>query len=422
MSQTDNKAIISACLSAAANGPFFPDWEFHTLFGLTRTEVRAVAQSWAKDNGETEIVRTAINGSFSNLLGYPHRQDAEWSKWIPVSRDELEQIYQLWKRKRKHTNHKYAALIRARLAEEVGQDVHIRPIPSFTDSIVYEGVGQEQSVIFKMIDPNGIDRQNIPAEVWANQQALAAGVPASRVLVLDESCEQLPAAYMILEKARGVDLRSAELSDEQIKPYLLEIGRIMRLLHSVPVGGFGFLTAQPDSSVRGEFDSWEVAAMAAVDEGLAKLAGNEWFSAELIPITQQIIEQNRHLLRTVEQGRLLHGDLGMVHFFADLDQQAITAVIDFGECKSGDPVWDFVDFSHWRRINTILSGYGIAPDDKDFNDRFYLYAILRNLIWTVRWNDIFPRGAAEKMEFVIGEAAKHFGLKLPTGLRQQLAT
>ncbi|WP_162584044.1 hypothetical protein [Variovorax sp. PBS-H4] len=39
-SDTDDSSIISECLWAAADGPFFPDWEFSTLFGLSREEVR----------------------------------------------------------------------------------------------------------------------------------------------------------------------------------------------------------------------------------------------------------------------------------------------------------------------------------------------------------------------------------------------
>ena len=40
-----DKAIVGQALRAAADGPFFPDWEFHTLFGLERSEVRAIADS-----------------------------------------------------------------------------------------------------------------------------------------------------------------------------------------------------------------------------------------------------------------------------------------------------------------------------------------------------------------------------------------
>jgi hypothetical protein len=42
----EDAKIIGQCLRAASDGPFFPDWEFHTLFGLEREEVAAVAASW----------------------------------------------------------------------------------------------------------------------------------------------------------------------------------------------------------------------------------------------------------------------------------------------------------------------------------------------------------------------------------------
>lgn len=30
----DQRDIVERCLHAAVEGPFFPDWEFHTLMGL----------------------------------------------------------------------------------------------------------------------------------------------------------------------------------------------------------------------------------------------------------------------------------------------------------------------------------------------------------------------------------------------------
>ena len=38
--------IISACLLGAEEGPFFPDWEFQTLFGVERPVLRNVRLHW----------------------------------------------------------------------------------------------------------------------------------------------------------------------------------------------------------------------------------------------------------------------------------------------------------------------------------------------------------------------------------------
>ena len=91
------KDIIHECLHAAAHGPFFPESEFHILFGLNRNELFQIIQKWPKLDENDEAVRLAINGVFNNLLGYPHKRDDVWHEHISVSRDEIELIYKRWK-------------------------------------------------------------------------------------------------------------------------------------------------------------------------------------------------------------------------------------------------------------------------------------------------------------------------------------
>jgi hypothetical protein len=89
--------VIRDCLRAAVEGPFFPDWEFSTLFGLSRTEVREVLESWPNLDEANESVVLAINNSLNNLLGYPHALENKWSEFIPVTEQELGRIYMKWK-------------------------------------------------------------------------------------------------------------------------------------------------------------------------------------------------------------------------------------------------------------------------------------------------------------------------------------
>ncbi|HXX21062.1 MAG TPA: hypothetical protein VEJ46_16795 [Candidatus Acidoferrum sp.] len=88
-----DKAAVGQALRAAADGPFFDEWEFHTLFGLTRSEVRAVADAWPNVDLLSAKVQLAVNSAFNNLLGYPHRQDSVWSQWISVSRSQLDELF-----------------------------------------------------------------------------------------------------------------------------------------------------------------------------------------------------------------------------------------------------------------------------------------------------------------------------------------
>ncbi len=89
-----DEGTLRACLRAAVEGPFFPDWEFHTLFGLDRDEVRGVLTSWPRSEiPQDQFI--AVDNAMSNLLGYPHRRGDLWSDFIPASRTEVEDL--LWR-------------------------------------------------------------------------------------------------------------------------------------------------------------------------------------------------------------------------------------------------------------------------------------------------------------------------------------
>ena len=89
--------LIYQCLEATVDGPFFPDWEFSILFGLTRQEVEQIVIDWVTVDKNSSVAILAINNSLNNLLGYPHRCDLEWHDFISVDRKELRTIYAKWK-------------------------------------------------------------------------------------------------------------------------------------------------------------------------------------------------------------------------------------------------------------------------------------------------------------------------------------
>jgi len=90
--------VVFECLTVSVNGPFFPDEEFSTLFGLTRGEVREVVERWPVDDQSDEKAVLAINNVINNLLGYPHGQGEAWSDYICVSRDEVKAIFLKWRK------------------------------------------------------------------------------------------------------------------------------------------------------------------------------------------------------------------------------------------------------------------------------------------------------------------------------------
>ena len=78
--------LIGASLAAAANGDFFPDWEFETLFGLTMAEVNRIAESWPATMIEPKTELAVIN-TLVNLLGYPHGKDDKLHRTVGTSEE-----------------------------------------------------------------------------------------------------------------------------------------------------------------------------------------------------------------------------------------------------------------------------------------------------------------------------------------------
>jgi hypothetical protein len=91
--------IIKECLNATLNAPFFPEWEFVTLFGFTREEVKAVLDQWPDADRTNTHIKFIINSSFNNLTGYPIANAEKWPEFISVPREKLLKIYTNWRKK-----------------------------------------------------------------------------------------------------------------------------------------------------------------------------------------------------------------------------------------------------------------------------------------------------------------------------------
>jgi len=94
--EIDDQEIIGQCLWAAVDGPFFPDWEFHTLFGFERDEVRQIAERWPDWDNESEQA-DAVNNTLNNLLRYPHGRWDVWHDYVDAVSAEVARTYARWR-------------------------------------------------------------------------------------------------------------------------------------------------------------------------------------------------------------------------------------------------------------------------------------------------------------------------------------
>jgi hypothetical protein len=93
----EDQEIIAECLKAAVEGPFFPDWEFSTLFGLERAEVAEISRTWPNVDESDERVDLAVNNALGNLAGYPHGREQDWDRFLSVSPARLLDALKRWR-------------------------------------------------------------------------------------------------------------------------------------------------------------------------------------------------------------------------------------------------------------------------------------------------------------------------------------
>lgn len=84
--------IVARSLRAAADGTFFPDWEFETLIGATRNKIRSEADAWIRSAESSPRMRELALSVISNLLGYPHDQRSELEALIGADFKELDAL------------------------------------------------------------------------------------------------------------------------------------------------------------------------------------------------------------------------------------------------------------------------------------------------------------------------------------------
>ncbi|MDX1429185.1 MAG: hypothetical protein R3282_02805 [Rhodothermales bacterium] len=75
---------VQRCMIATADGPFFPDWEFETLFGVTREKLRQAAIAWP--SAETVC---AARVTLNQLTGYPHGLESVLQQDVGATPDDL---------------------------------------------------------------------------------------------------------------------------------------------------------------------------------------------------------------------------------------------------------------------------------------------------------------------------------------------
>jgi hypothetical protein len=92
----DEASLLLDAFRAAAEGPFFPDWEFQTLMGFDRSDLRRLIDEWPSP-ADAEMLGLAANNVLNMLIGYPHRSWEKWSDYSTSSPRGLAPLLAKWR-------------------------------------------------------------------------------------------------------------------------------------------------------------------------------------------------------------------------------------------------------------------------------------------------------------------------------------
>ena len=91
------KAVIRNCLYQAANGPYFDDFEFFALMGVTREEMNEIALTWP-DVVDIDLSNLAVNNSLLLLTSYPHDLHNLLESETGVSIRYINSLFDKWRK------------------------------------------------------------------------------------------------------------------------------------------------------------------------------------------------------------------------------------------------------------------------------------------------------------------------------------
>jgi hypothetical protein len=75
------REIIRCALIAIVEGPFFPDWEFQTLFGVDRSEMRDALAKFPALSTLNSIPSFSVNNALFFLTTYPIKDEKPLSDY-----------------------------------------------------------------------------------------------------------------------------------------------------------------------------------------------------------------------------------------------------------------------------------------------------------------------------------------------------
>jgi aminoglycoside phosphotransferase (APT) family kinase protein len=204
------------------------------------------------------------------------------------------------------------------------------------------------------------------------KRAASVGVRVPTIVAAQvELREPRDFTWIVEEYLRGYEFYPERMDPELRKPTSADIGRQLRLLHTVELNGFGYLTRNLQDAPHATWGGWLDQQEARVEDALRIAACRP----PDIPVITNAYRTLRHTY--VDSSRLCHGDFSDDNLL--VEDGSVIGVIDWENARAGDPASDVAYWFMWHGdfecLDALLAGYAPA-DPSGFRRRVTAHRIL----------------------------------------------
>jgi aminoglycoside phosphotransferase (APT) family kinase protein len=224
------------------------------------------------------------------------------------------------------------------------------------------------------------DAAHLKPELAVLQLLSGRGVPVPVIEAADPDGGRTGFSCVVIRDVGGVPLSHdcAEFAG---------IGPLLRQVHDVTLGGFGFLIATAGGLI-GQDGTWHDAMRQRI-QGLELVGEAGLAEPALLARAVAAVDDRIGRLDTPEPGRLIHGDFHPRHVYAA--DGRVTGIIDWGDASCGDPLYDFGRILHSATVaggvghgitvvSQVRQAYGDAPWlQADPTESLLVYAVVFTL-------------------------------------------
>jgi aminoglycoside phosphotransferase (APT) family kinase protein len=248
---------------------------------------------------------------------------------------------------------------------------------------------------------NGPTRK-LEKSLLVQKSAGSVGVRVPAIIAAQaEATERADYRWMVEEYVRGCEFYPERMDPDLAKSTSADIGRQLRLLHTVELNGFGYLTRDLHDASHATWVGWVDEQEARVEDAL-RIA--DCRRAD-IPLIKNAYPTLRHTY--LESPRLCHGDFSDDNLL--VEDGSLMGVIDWESALAGDPANDVAYWFMWHRdldcLDALLAGYAPA-DPGGFRQRVTAHLMLSavNFVcWFAERHD--PRGVEHCRRILTGVTA-----------------